>query len=234
MIGLAGTIALLVSLGTALGLADRRNFSVRWLVIAALLLAINDAMLTRCYGVLPDVIGGAWNWQGKLMAVAVTIGIAAVPAISWRRIGLNIRQAPNSLNAAAPVAAAYCAFFVGIAMLFPSGRASVQDIAFQLTMPGIEEELFYRGSLLFALDQAFRGRKRLLGIDWGWGALLSCVLFGMAHGFGYSDTGFSFDPIVLALTGIPSIIAVWLRLRTGSLLLPVLLHNFGNAISLFA
>jgi uncharacterized protein len=33
---------------------------------------------------------------------------------------------------------------------------------------------------------------------------------------------------------VPSFIAVWLRLRTGSLLLPVLLHNFGNAISLLA
>ena len=36
----------------------------------------------------------------------------------------------------------------------------------------------------------------------------------------------------MALTAIPSLLAVWLRLRTGSLLLPILLHNFGNAISL--
>jgi membrane protease YdiL (CAAX protease family) len=34
------------------------------------------------------------------------------------------------------------------------------------------------------------------------------------------------------LTAVPALIAVWLRLRTGSLLLPVVLHNFGNAISL--
>ncbi|WP_373486544.1 lysostaphin resistance A-like protein [Blastomonas sp.] len=231
LIGLAGTLALLLFLGAALSLADRRNFSARWLVIATLLVAINDILLTRCYGLLPVLIGGAWNWQGKLTAFAVTIVIAALPAFGLRRVGLTLSHEAGSLKAAGPVAAAYCAFFVVIAMLFPADHPSAEDIAFQLTMPGLEEELFYRGILLFALDQAFRGRKRLLGVDWGWGAVLSCFLFGMTHAFGYSDGIFSFDPVTMALTAIPSFIAVWVRLRTGSLLLPVLLHNFGNTFS---
>ena len=40
--------------------------------------------------------------------------------------------------------------------------------------------------------------------------------------------------MTMALTALPSFIAVWLRLRTGSVLLPILLHNFGNSVSLFA
>lgn len=232
LIGLAGTLGILLILGAALGLADRRNFSARWLVIAALLVAINDALLTLGYGWLPDVVGGTWNWQGKLMALAATIAVATLPALGFRRIGLTVSQAEGSLKAAAPVAAAYCAFFAVIAVLFPADQPSAEDVAFQLTMPGLEEELFYRGILLLALDQAFRGRKRLLGVDWGWGAVLSSMLFGLTHAFGYSDGAFSFDAITMALTAIPSFIAVWLRLRTGSLLLPVLLHNFGNSLSL--
>ena len=101
-------------------------------------------------------------------------------------------------------------------------------------MPGLEEEPFYRGILLFALDRAFTSRKRLLGVDWGWGAVLSCMLFGMAHAFGFSDGRFSLDAITMAMTALPSFIAVWLRLRTGSVLLPILLHNFGNSFSLLA
>ena len=231
LIGLAGTLALLLFLGAIVGLADRRNFSVRWLAIAALLVAINDALLTRCYGLLPDLVGGAWNWQGKLIALAATIAIAALPAFGFRQIGLTLSHEPGSLKAAAPVAIAYCAFFVVIAMLFPADQPSTEDVAFQMTMPGLEEELLYRGILLFALDQAFRGRKQLLGMDWGWGAVLSSFLFGMAHAFGYSDGRFAFDPITMALTGIPSFIAVWLRARTGSLLMPIMLHNFGNSFS---
>ena len=234
MIGLAATLTILLMLGTAMGLADRRNFSPRWLLIAALLIAVNDACLTRFYGWLPDLIGGEWNWQGKLMALAATLVLAGLPALGWHRIGLTLAQTPGSLKAALPVAAAYCAFFVAIALVFGGDKADAEAIGFQLTMPGLEEEPFYRGLLLFALDQAFQGRKRLLGVDWGWGALLSCWLFGMAHAFGYSAAGFSFDPVVMALTAFPSLIAVWIRLRTGSLLLPVLLHNFGNSFAFLA
>ena len=234
LIGLGGTLAILLVLGTMVGCADRQRFSPRRLLIAALLVAANDALLTRAYGLLPDLIGGEWNWQGKLLALAATLGIAALPAFGFHRVGFTTAQQPGSLQAALPVAALYCAFFVVIALAFPGGRSSGEEVAFQLTLPGLEEEPFYRGILLLALDQAFTGRKRFLGVDWGWGAVLSCVLFGMAHAFGFSHGSFSFDPMTMTLTAIPSFIAVWLRLRTGSLLLPVLLHNFGNSFSLLA
>jgi membrane protease YdiL (CAAX protease family) len=38
----------------------------------------------------------------------------------------------------------------------------------------------------------------------------------------------------MALTAIPSFVAVWLHLRKGSLLLPVLLHIPGNPFALLA
>lgn len=231
LIGLAGTLAILLFLGTVLGYADRHNFSARWLLIAALLVAINDALLTRFYGLLPDLIGGEWNWQGKLAALAATVAIAALPLFGFLRVGFSLAQVSGSLKASLPIAAVYCGFFLLIAFLYPGDQAGAEDVAFQLTMPGLEEEAFYRGILLFALEQGFRGRRRLLGVDWGWGAVLSCLLFGMTHAFGYSDGGFSFDPLTMALTAVPSFIAVWIRLRTGSLLLPILLHNFGNSIS---
>lgn len=232
LMALGGTLALLLVVGAAIGGLTRQTFSARWLLVAALLVAINDICLTRAYGLLPDLIGGAWNWQGKLLALAATLVVSALPAFGWRRAGLTIRQDPGSLKAALPVAALYCAVFVALAVAFPAGEARGEDVAFQLTMPGLEEEPFYRGVLLLALDRAFTGRKRLLGVDWGWGAVLSCLLFGMAHAFGFRHGGFSFEPVAMALTALPALIAVWLRLRTGSLLLPVLLHNFGNAFSL--
>lgn len=62
--------------------------------------------------------------------------------------------------------------------------------------------------------------------------MLSCLLFGLAHGFSYGAEGFSADPVTLLLTAVPALLGVWLRLRTGSLLLPILLHNLGNSLSL--
>jgi membrane protease YdiL (CAAX protease family) len=230
LIALGGILLILLVVGGVIGLADRRRFSARWLLIAALLVVINDALLTRGYGVLPKLFPDAeLNWQGKILALAATLAIAALPTFGWRRAGLTLRQEAGSLVPALLTLALYCGFFVLIALMFPNGEVTSEDVAFQLTMPGLEEEPFYRGILLFALDRAFTGRVRFLGVDWGWGALLSCMLFGLAHAFGFSDGAFSFDPMVMALTGIPSLLAVWLRYRTGSLLLPVVAHNFGNA-----
>lgn len=211
---------------------DRERFAPRWLLVAALLVLINDMLLTRFYGLMPDVLPGDRNWEGKLLALAATLAIASLPRFGWRRVGLTLTQAPGSLKPALLALALYCAFFLALAVLFPDGPASGEEIAFQLTMPGLEEETFYRGILLFALYQAFGGRLHLLGVEWSWGALLSCLLFGMAHAFGYSEGQFSFDPLILALTALPSLLGVWLVLRTQSLLLPIVLHNFGNAISM--
>ena len=238
LIGLCGVVVLLLAMGGAIGLADRKRFNLRWLLAAALLVAANDALLTRGYGLLPNLLPDAqWNWQGKLLALALTLAIAALPVIGWRRAGFTLAQHPGSLKASLPAVLLYCGFFAALALAFPGGAATGEEIAFQLTMPGLEEELFYRGLLLFALDRAFTGRVRFLGIEWGWGAVLSCLLFGMAHAFSYSGGafslgGFSFDVMTMALTAMPSLLAVWLRVRTGSVLLPVLVHNFGNSIFL--
>ena len=233
IISTLGVIAILLGAGGFLALLRPKLFDGRWLLVAALLVLVNDAMLTNVYGLLPDVFRGSdWNWQGKSLALIATLAIAALPAFGWKRSGLTWHQAAGSLKASLPVMLIYMGFFVGLAWAFPSAPASAETIAFQLTMPGFEEEPYYRGILLFALDRAFLARKSFLGVDWGWGAILSCVLFGLAHAFGYSDGQFSFDPLTMALTGVPSIIGVWLVLKTRSVLLPVVLHNFGNAITL--
>ncbi len=233
IIGSAAVLALLIVGGGLLGLADRRNFSWRWLLAAAGLLLINDALLTRCYGLLPVLLSGAsWNWQGKGLALVATLIVASLPGFGWRRVGLTLAQNQEGRWPTYGVALALCLVLAGIALAMPTDPLDGETLAFQLTMPGLEEEPYYRGTLLFALNEAFRGRVRALGADWGWGGLLSCVLFGLAHGFGYGQSGFSFDPMIFALTGGTVLIVVWIRERTGSLVLPIVLHNFGNTIGL--
>ncbi|MEE4199721.1 MAG: CPBP family intramembrane glutamic endopeptidase [Erythrobacter sp.] len=217
-----------------MGLADRRNFSLGWLLVSVGLIVLNDAMLTRVWGTIPWVLPESdWNWQGKLMALAASLLVASLAAFGWKQSGLTLRQAKGSLGPSVFVLGLYLAFFVVIALVFGGGKASAETVAFQLTMPGIEEEIFYRGILLLALNEAFRSRTRFAGIGWGWGALLSSLVFGLAHAFSYSAAdGFALEPIYLALTAVPSLLAVGLRERTGSLLLPILAHNGGNAIPL--
>lgn len=223
-------LALLLASGGMIGLRGK-GVSPRWLLAAAGLVLLNDLLLTRVYGRLPDLIPGQWNWEGKILALLATLAVASLPAIGWTRSGLTFRQA--ELKAPLIVAGLYCLLFVGLALAFPNQPASAETMAFQLSMPGLEEEAFYRGVLLLVLGRAFTGRVRFLGVDWNWGAVLSCALFGLCHALGVSHGQVTFDPLYFALTAGPSLIAVWVRLRSGSILLPVLMHNIGNAASLF-
>ncbi|ATQ44351.1 CPBP family intramembrane glutamic endopeptidase, BDIM_20840 family [Caulobacter mirabilis] len=233
VIGIAGILAILLGVGSLIGLTQRDRFSFRWLLAAAGLVLLNDLLLTGAYGHLPRLFPPSdWNWQGKTLALLATLAVAALPALGWKASGLTLRQAPGSLKVALPAVLAYVAFFTALALIFPNEPASRETIAFQLTMPGFEEEPFYRGLLLLVLCRAFTAEKAFLGVGWSWGAILSCVLFGLAHAFGYSDGGFHFDAMTMVLTALPSLIAVWLALRTRSVLLPVLIHNFGNAVML--
>lgn len=190
-------------------------------------------MLTRGYGTIPTLFPESdWNWEGKLLALAATIAIASLPVFGWKNAGLTLRQTAASARAVTLPVLLYCGIFLALALIFPNGENTAEGVAFQLTMPGFDEEPFYRGILLLSLDRAFAGRVRIFGADLGWGAALSCAVFGLAHSFGYSSGSFSFDPMTFALTALPSFIAAWLRIRSGSLLLPVFLHNFGNSILL--
>lgn len=218
--------------GAILHLTRLARVHAGWLGVCAALVLLNDAALTNLYGLLPIVLPGDWNWQGKSLSLLLTLAVAASPMFGWRNCGLTLRQESDGFRTALFVAAAYILFFVGLAVIFPNDAVSGETMAFQLTMPGLDEETFYRGMLLFALMKAFRERVALLGVKWSFGALISCVLFGLVHAYGYSDGAFSFDPVTMALTAVPSLLAVWLVLRTRSVLLPLVLHNFGNAIFL--
>lgn len=233
LIGIAGVVATLLIIGGLIGLVRRDLFSPPWLLASAALVLVNDALLTNGYGLIPFFLPSAdWNWQGKALALAATLAIASLPAIGWRASGFTFRQAPDGWKSALAISLLYFCLFLALALVFPNEPVSAETFAFQLTMPGLEEELFYRGLLLFTLGRAFTARVRFLGVEWGWGAILSCGLFGMAHAFGFSDGGFHFDPVTMAFTALPSVMGVWLTLRTRSVLFPVILHNFGNTITL--
>lgn len=106
----------------------------------------------------------------------------------------------------------------------------MDSLAFQLTMPGLDEELFYRGVLPVMLNEAFGKPVRVLGATMGWGAVISSLAFGLAHALGYADGAFTFDSLLMATTGVSALLLVWLKDKTGSLLLPIVMHNFGNAV----
>ncbi|HEY0925984.1 CPBP family intramembrane glutamic endopeptidase, BDIM_20840 family [Brevundimonas sp.] len=226
---LVGWVGVTAAAGLVCAVLARGRVRWLWLASALLLMAAYDALLTRGYGYIPLDFGPSdWNWEGKALAVALSLGVAA--ALGFRRTGVTLRHYRTGLPGALALSAVLVALFLGLALYFPGEPTTADTLAFQLTMPGLDEELFYRGVLLVMLNEAFGRPLSVLGAPMGWGAPVSSVAFGLTHALGYADGGYSFDAMAMALTGGPALLLVWLREKTGSLVLPILLHNFANSI----
>lgn len=128
----------------------------------------------------------------------------------------------------------WLAFLVVTAILIKFGRPGsnppqLETVLFQLTMPGLDEEILFRGLLIWAFDAALPATKRILGVDVSMGALLSSLLFGLGHGVYFNEAGsIAVNITPLLFTLIVGLMLTWLRLRCGSIWPAVIAHNLGN------
>lgn len=231
VIAMLGWVALTSAVGLVGAVMLRGRVRWSWLLATLPLMAVYDALLTRGYGHIPlHFWPSDWNWEGKALAIGLSLVVASV--LGWRKVGLTLKQDREGLPGALALCGVLAALFLGLALWFPGQGFTADSLAFQLTMPGFDEELFYRGVLLLMLNEAFGRPLKVLGAPMGWGAVVTSAAFGLAHALGYQDGAFTFDAMTMALTGLPALLLVWLKEKTGSLLLPVVMHNFANAISM--
>lgn len=226
----AGAVAIIAVLGLAYAAVSRRQVDWTWFVGALALYLLHDFLLTRGFGAIPNVPEAAdWNWLGKTMSLCGMLAVAALPAFGYRTAGLTLKQ-DEGWRAAWITGGVFAALFLFLAVGDGSGPDDVETILFQWTMPGLDEEVFYRGVLLLAMNEAFRERWSIFGAPISYGGLLTSVLFGLAHALTFAEGGFAFDYAAFLFTGVPSLLLLWMRERTGSVLLPILAHNCANGI----
>lgn len=176
------------------------------------------------------VADAQWNWSGPLLVLAGTLWVARVlvhrAGIGWAEMGFTWAQRPGSLGPACVVtgAALLCNVWLSSASSYTLSGVSAETWAYQASLPGLVEETLFRGVLLALADRAFTARRRLFGAALGYGAVVVTVVFGLLHGF-HLGTWLGVWPAAL--------LYVWLRTRTGSLVMPVLGHNLWN-LSLLA
>ena len=222
----------LFAIGMIIGLTDKKHFRIGWLAVAVILMLVNDTLVSNFFGAFPVLHDGNWNWQGKALALGGSLLIAATAWFGWRRTGITFNQGAAPRCATWLVIAGAVLAFVVVGLVFPNEPVNANTLAFQATMPGLEEEVFYRGILLLALNEAFTKRWRVAGVSVGWAALLTTILFGCAHAVSYSESGFTFDLFPFLVTALPALVLVWLRERTGSVVWPIVVHNIANTVPL--
>jgi membrane protease YdiL (CAAX protease family) len=152
------------------------------------------------------------------VAMLVIFPLFALGYLAFHELACKTALAPL-------VPAGLCGRYVGVAGLHApaASLALLEYCAVQLVVVSLPEELFFRGMLLHLLTRRFPPRRRLGGVGFGWAALLTSLAFALVH------LPKGNDPRALA-TFFPGLLFAWLRLRTGSLLAPTLVHAGSNIL----
>ena len=232
----AAALSLLWLLFCLLGL---RAASARRYIGASVLFVFVLTTATDLRHLFPSIprLGTQYNWTGKalelgvdLLALALLLGPAR-----WSRaeLGLRWRSAPGTgrdcLRVLLPLIGAELVVLWG---LVPAGQPHWEDHLFQLTAPGLTEELAFRGVLLALLDRAFPGRVRLVGAALGWGTVVTSLPFGLWHGLSVSASGhvsLDWEPMLIPTVG--GFALAWCRARSGTILVPIALHAGLNEVA---
>ncbi len=207
------------------------------LVVLALSLLDSFATLLPIIYKPLAVLGHHWNWTGKLLDIAA-LSVAALVLVGTGRLtraetGFTLAQAPGFGKVVLFAAVPFLLLIAGLtAAYFGNAKPPSQETLFyEATLPGLAEELSYRGVMLAIFNRMFVGRLNLLGARVGYGALAISVAFGALHGMAFDDTfHIQMDALTMAITGTVGFVLAWFRERTGSLALPIVLHNCVNVI----
>lgn len=169
----------------------------------------------------------AYNWDGLITATAVvSILIAARSDLPLAEMGISLPSHPGWFWPTVAMAGAAVAYAL---VLDPGGTTLTgEGWASNLTLPGLSEELLFRGLLLGILDNRLGQPWRLWGTNVGWGLIITTALFGLAHAV-QPFQGVSFEAGQLLVVPIGFALG-WIRERSGSILPAIVAHNLVNTL----
>ncbi len=219
---------LFASIGFVLALlakaADKR-IPVAAAALFAAYLALDDLAtgLPHLAGAF-DFIPGSWNWSGKVLSLAFSVVVMVALRLSPDAVGL---RGPTHPRIAWIALALFVVWGACLGWVFQPGVPDAETLAFQATMPGLAEEIAYRGIAPAILLGLVNRKPHVDGIPWAV-ILATSTMFGLWHALSISDGRIGFDPMSGLFPFIGSIPGGWLRFKTRSLLVPVLGHGLAN------
>jgi membrane protease YdiL (CAAX protease family) len=168
---------------------------------------------------------GGWNWIGKSCALAFSLMIImALPKLR-AELGFTLSQRSNSIKKS--FSAITLLFVSAVCLSFNQENISfnIETLLFQLTMPSLDEELAYRGILLFLLLKGLHINSNTL---FNPATILITLLFGTVHGIHYSNDILNIDPLAFLITTAIGSVLMYIRLLSGSVVFPIIGHSVFN------
>ena len=176
--------------------------------------------------------GTFWNFSGKIYSI-----IFLTIFLYFFKNGFNeynfikIKQKQNSLRKILPILIILILLGIIDGIQRHSSILDEEKLIFQLLMPGIDEELAYRGVLLGLFSGVLVKKIKIFALQINPSILIVGILFGLIHGLKISsDLNIGFDSYAFCKTFIYGCFWGWLTVKTKSVLLPIIFHNYSNII----
>lgn len=127
-----------------------------------------------------------WNWQGKLLEF--TWPLVVVYILKWltpNEVGLRLPKSGWCFLYVSIIALIYNVAIFSVS-IFTGSMPKLSDvnhegILFQLIMPGLAEELFFRGILWAVISRYLQIPITIFKLKIGWNFIFTTILFIMVH-----------------------------------------------------
>ena len=175
---------------------------------------------------------GTWNWSGKALAILASLCWLPAFQLSRAETGLHLPRSPRAWTAAILGTLVLVTLSIAECAWNSPQPYTAEHLVFEATMPGLDEELAYRGVLFALLRRGLPGkyegsRSQILS------AIPVTALFWMAHVLslhqGRIACSFNKPDVLLA-----SILFMALRLGSGSTFVCAAAHNLDNVANVLA
>ncbi|MFK8060967.1 MAG: CPBP family intramembrane glutamic endopeptidase [Polaribacter sp.] len=170
-----------------------------------------------------------WNWTGKIYAI---IG-AIVFLLIYRKFPLKdyfltLKQENKFLKNGIIIVISILTIQILMDYFFISQKKwNLETLLYQFSMPGINEEIAYRGIMLGLLTKILKNKNLILNSS----VWVTAILFGLAHGFSLSNEfNIIFKIQSFLTTMVYGLIWGWITIKSGSILLALISHNLGNGV----
>lgn len=177
----------------------------------------------------------SWNWAGKIYSIFGSIlFLCLYRKFELKDYFLTFKQDGIFLKKGILIIVIYITFEVVVmALLNYNNKWSLDTILFQLTMPGIDEEIAFRGIMLGLLTKVLSSKIEIFAkININPVILITAILFGLSHSLFLSDSfEITFHYYPFFRTALIGYLYGWLTIKSGSILLALITHNLTNTFT---
>ncbi len=197
-----------------------RNFKAD--AISAMSCFFPIAMAMATLGFVPYT-----TWYGALIEVAISIAALIF-------VARFLTRKPDPQSGVVTVALAVV-MFGGISIwksMFPGVGQALSNFTYYLLV-GFGEEILYRGYIQSRLNQVFARPHQFYGVSWGWGVIITSLIFGFSHVLnGLDPVAGTFNPqwgwgLWTTFSGL---VFSYIREKTGSIVAPAIVHGLPQAL----